>query len=396
MKVRRPSGFWSSKENQRNFLDSVKNELNVKNLADWSKLSHSNISALGGRTLLTKYGESIHLMLKEVYPEHSFDFMRHYWDIEENQVTLMDRIATKLGYKQLEDWYQITEAQVITFGGKTLLRKFHSTFDMLQHVYPKHEWLPWKFHHMKKKYWDDHWDKNQVKKLIDWLYNELHLRDIQDWYRVSGKEVLRLLPTSLLESWSLSELLTRAYPLHRFDASLLNPSRLSCRKSSQRLVHSFLKERFPESIEEYALLRDPVDNRIVPVDVYIPNKKLAVEYQGEQHYQDIYAMGSRFSQMQRDQAKATALSRLGISLLVVPYWWDRRGPTLFGKLREIRPDMVPEDTGETIPAGNPKIPEAVSLMHGQDWDPRMDLKGFYLTEKFDGIRAHWDGIQLTS
>lgn len=32
-----------------------------------------------------------------------------------------------------------------------------------------------------------------------------------------------------------------------------------------------------------------------------------------------------------------------------------------------------------------------SLMHGVDWEPGLDLTGWNLSEKMDGVRCYWDG-----
>src|SRR5690348_1547231 len=35
-------------------------------------------------------------------------------------------------------------------------------------------------------------------------------------------------------------------------------------------------------------------------------------------------------------------------------------------------------------------------MHGEEWDGMEDLKGWWMSEKMDGIRAHWNGEKLLS
>src|SRR4051812_10650985 len=40
--------------------------------------------------------------------------------------------------------------------------------------------------------------------------------------------------------------------------------------------------------------------------------------------------------------------------------------------------------------------KGLPLSHGFSWDGRMDLTGWWLNEKMDGIRAYWNGSQLLS
>jgi DNA ligase-1 len=36
----------------------------------------------------------------------------------------------------------------------------------------------------------------------------------------------------------------------------------------------------------------------------------------------------------------------------------------------------------------------LDLMNGRDWQPAIDVTGWVVTEKLDGVRAYWDGEQL--
>lgn len=38
---------------------------------------------------------------------------------------------------------------------------------------------------------------------------------------------------------------------------------------------------------------------MIELDVYLSEEKIAFEYQGEQHFNDIYVLGSKWSQQQR-------------------------------------------------------------------------------------------------
>src|SRR4051812_44330056 len=68
--------------------------------------------------------------------------------------------------------------------------------------------------------------------------------------------------------------------------------------------------------------------RRMELDIYLPKEKLAFEYQGESHYLDIYALGNRWRQRQRDEEKRNACTSRGITLIEIPYWWDFEIPSL--------------------------------------------------------------------
>lgn len=51
-------------------------------------------------------------------------------------------------------------------------------------VFSDYEWLPWKFNTVPKGFWDD---KENVKKYMNWLGNQLNVNTMEDWYRVTMK-----------------------------------------------------------------------------------------------------------------------------------------------------------------------------------------------------------------
>jgi DNA ligase-1 len=56
-----------------------------------------------------------------------------------------------------------------------------------------------------------------------------------------------------------------------------------------------------------------------------------------------------------------------------------------------RPTATP---GEVLPAAEPTTKAPVLL--AQPWSPEVDVTGWWMSEKLDGIRAYWDGRQLVS
>src|SRR5690348_14990287 len=90
--------------------------------------------------------------------------------------------------------------------------------------------------------------------------------------------------------------------------------------------------------------------KAIELDIYLQSKQLAFEYQGEQHYFDVYALGSKWYQTQRDQEKKTMCNENGITLIEVPYWWDFDKLSLISTIHDHRPDLFPiKPTLESIP-----------------------------------------------
>jgi hypothetical protein len=117
-----------------------------------------------------------------------------------------------------------------------------------------------------------------------------------------------------------------------------------------------LEEIFPgkETIEEYrpsSLSFNPRSRSDVELDIYIPSIRLAFEYQGAQHYGDVFSYGQRQQGKERDPEKTAACLKEGITLISIPYWWDTERDSLANTIRQHRPDLLPEPAGngEAIP-----------------------------------------------
>ena len=67
----------------------------------------------------------------------------------------------------------------------------------------------------------------------------------------------------------------------------------------------------------------PSSNRPMQLDVFIPSKNLAFEYQGKQHFEEVGIFSSAKSYQQRDEEKRTLCASNNIKLIEVPYWWNR-------------------------------------------------------------------------
>lgn len=78
--------------------------------------------------------------------------------------------------------------------------------------------------------------------------------------------------------------------------------------------------------------------RNIELDVWLPEKRIAFEYQGEQHFHDLVYLFGRGGDCEayskRDEIKRTKCSELGISIVSVPYWWDNEKDSLTDLIRE--------------------------------------------------------------
>ncbi len=130
---------------QRAFMDDIAKKLNITDINDWYKITHSPLVKHGCFTLLSKYKHSIPALLKAVYPEHQWDKLRfsrippEYWGSLENQRTFMETLAKKLNVNTHEDWYKVSTWKLMRSGGSRILHRYHNSYPkLLATLYPEY------------------------------------------------------------------------------------------------------------------------------------------------------------------------------------------------------------------------------------------------------------------
>jgi ATP-dependent DNA ligase len=155
--------------------------------------------------------------------------------------------------------------------------------------------------------------------------------------------------------------------------------------------------------------------------------------QGKQHFailtSHFHNISSQEERKQKDVSKATLckqkgkkplfyyiLTISGITLIEVPYWWDRQYDSLAATVYNQRPELFAAPPGTTpIPLTEPsstsKSPTTESTNNNQllfipkgnekkqfmlatVWDDSQDPTGWLMTEKYDGMRLYWNGTDF--
>ena len=111
------------------------------------------------------------------------------WTKPENCQKFFDHLMKHLGFKTLDDFYRISPKDISHYGGRALLEKQFdgSLFATLNSAYLHHEWLAWKMEqNVPRGFWNS---KENQKHFMDWLGNELGVKDMNHWYSVITTEI---------------------------------------------------------------------------------------------------------------------------------------------------------------------------------------------------------------
>lgn len=125
-------------------------------------------------------------------------------------------------------------------------------------------------------------------------------------------------------------------------------------------------------------------------DIFLPKEGLAIEYQGEQHYRDIYLLGSGWNQKEKDEEKRILCREKEITLIEIPYWWDKQKSSLASTIHKERNDLLTlcHTGSEPIPvqqlSEGKLLPflfviykeSSIPIMHGIEWDGDQNLEGW--------------------
>jgi hypothetical protein len=190
-----PHGYWSDEKNHRKYADWLSEELGFKSMEDWYSISKDIIGNNYGAGLLSrKFSNCPSDFVMKIYPEHKWlpwkfvQAHKGYWSDGRNHRKYADWLSEELGFKSMEDWYAISVETIYEKHGRGLIQMKYNgcLWKLLSSVYPKYEWLPWKFNNTPRGYWSD---EDNHRKYADWLSKELGHKSIEDWYNTSRDDI---------------------------------------------------------------------------------------------------------------------------------------------------------------------------------------------------------------
>jgi hypothetical protein len=190
-------------------------------------------------------------------------------------------------------------------------------------AYPEHVWDRMRWLNKPGEFWSQ---PERVRQFVDQLARKLQVTKDEDWYRISRQQVEEQPGgTRLLQRYGgLHGILSVALPEKSWD---LGGFAKRGKKAAQRWLKLKVSEIFPEwhVLEDYRhpQLVLPSSQHLAELDLYLPELNLAFEYQGEHHYVDTPVMGHLELYKEHDQQKRQLCERVGITLIEVPYWWDK-------------------------------------------------------------------------
>jgi hypothetical protein len=219
------NGYWKIIENHTKFANWLGKELNFNNMEDWYNITYDIIYKNGGSVLLTSYYNHSPLeFLQKIYTHHEWlgwkltSSPNNFWDHEENIKKYAIWLGEILGYKKMEDWYNLDTNIIAKNHGRGLIT-YYKLIDFIRKAFPDYEWLEWKFGMSSNGYWKN---KENHKKYANWLFDILQYNDIEDWYKINKYFIEKNYGSGLLSNYynhSPALFVCSVYPEHNWDLS---------------------------------------------------------------------------------------------------------------------------------------------------------------------------------
>ena len=319
IKPKKSVGFWNNKENVTKFLTNLSESLNLRCFEDWNNLTRDSIISFGGSSIFHKY--SLFELKCLGFPEGKFIDHKPigYWKDKNNIVDFLENLKEKLNIISPSDWNNLSREHIISNGGATLLH-IYSIFELKCIGCPEGAVL---FDNKRKSpgFWDE---EENIQNFLSLIAEKLNLNTREDWNRLSTTQIQEFGGSGLLSKFSKEEIIQKKFCSSDNRSSIDNTGSI---RSAQRWLFLQIQKLFldEEIVEDY--FHSELSRKTgtpIQFDIYLTKRKLAFEYHGQQHYEEIAAFASLEMYKLRDKEKIKICLDFGIQLIIVPYWWDNQ------------------------------------------------------------------------
>ena len=213
--------FFSSIDNQRQFLDDLFITLHLTSLDDWLTVSSNKIIQHGGKKLIEEYNNDRVEMMKSIYPSHRWslpdDQSKDYFKSVDNQRRFLDDLFIKLKLKAKDDWMDVAKKKIIKEGGGKVMREYGGDMKkMLERVYPNHRWsFPPSSNKLTKQFLSS---LDNQRHFLNQLFDRFHMKSKHDWLSISPSKIIRNGGKNLMKEYdnNMEKMLSSLYPSYPF------------------------------------------------------------------------------------------------------------------------------------------------------------------------------------
>jgi len=198
------------------YLEWLKEKLNVQEMDDWYNLSRKHFYHTGGFFFYNKYG-NVHNFLTAMYPTHHWDTSKYARKMIPKKAQRTGKPKKKsdelrlVGFKTLAECYKITREQYKQ--KKNVFGSYSSPEIAIMKIFNKHSWVMKKFKEYPKTV-STMKNLNEMKKSIKLTEIDLEMKSLNGWYKVKKENLKFLNHPPFKGHGRLKDILPYVYPEH--------------------------------------------------------------------------------------------------------------------------------------------------------------------------------------
>ena len=209
---------WISKEEQKKILDLAKEDLGIKDIEEWNKISVDDFYRVGLKPMIIHY-ISIQDLFYQIYPNNSWDYINSdiikkpngYFEIIEHHRIFLEQIQYHLSLSTPQDLLELTRKNIIEKGGRRFLSHYTSVQDSIIKCFPE---LKIQFNKEKEPLPRNYWKSKKNRKLfLDKFALDNDIKTPEDWMKVKFRDIIYNGGVGLMKYYSgFSDALESIYP----------------------------------------------------------------------------------------------------------------------------------------------------------------------------------------
>jgi hypothetical protein len=253
-------------------------------------------------------------------------------DSLQTQKSFLDSVGQKIGVRgnDLSPWYDRSQKFLIKLGCSRVLNIYNgSMYGMLKTVYPEHKWVAWRFKKIPQLFTVD---PNVMQEILSFAESQLGIAKPEDWYNVlkTHLKVIGVYPF-ITEAGGLYSVLKRHRPNIKWEIDKFAGIWISGKLALREYLRNLLPNH--EILDGYTLSPGAV------ITYLLPSLKVGFVYQSVPDYGLGNLSGSVPVWHFEDEKIVLEAKSQGLSVLFVPFWWDRSQSSLLASILEKFPQL---------------------------------------------------------
>jgi len=255
--------------------------------------------------------------------------------------TILQELGIKLGVRSLDDWYYVNIVDVEDKDIRLMLTANYnsSLIQALVANFPECDWKIYKFDNSYRGILNDELDRTAIDQQIE---EQNGNPKSEDFNTTVGK---------FKDHWQVRLFHNKPNPVFGINRSRTTPNDMhkstmeKLPLSSQETQHLFkvVKNLFPNSNAEVSYY-DPKliysdTRRPFSLSVYVPEHKLGFDYFDDPNTPGQYSVGANYNFNFFNRSKKLVCDKVGITLIDVPSWWDKKSDSVLAAIKRCRPEL---------------------------------------------------------